>query len=273
MRNSPKTRAEIADQQKRAFSRPFSNATMANTAELTYFGRDLEAMSFARNYHEWIADEFAPYLGEEVAEVGAGSGDFTELILERGAKRVSCFEPSNNVYPILEDRHRDRKGVETIQSYFGEKLDENRERFDSAVYVNVLEHVERDREEVGIAYEALKPGGHLAILVPALEWLYSEFDSQLGHFRRYRKQSLASLLEDQGFEIQEAKYFDMAGIMPWYLLMVMFNKTLNSGNVSAYDKLVIPVTRFLEGKWAPAIGKNLLVVGRKAGCKQSTVDS
>jgi hypothetical protein len=55
----------------------------------------------------------------------------------------------------------------------------------------------------------------------------------------------------------------MAGIMPWYLMMVMFNKSLNSGNVSAYDKLVIPVSRFLEGKWAPAIGKNLLVVGRK----------
>ena len=237
---------------------------MGNTAELNYFGRDLEAMSFARNYHEWIADEFAPYLGEEVAEVGAGSGDFTELILERGGRCVSCFEPSNNMYPILEKRHLDREGVETIQSFFGEKLEENRERFDSAVYVNVLEHVEYDREEVGFAHEALKRGGHLAILVPALEWLYSEFDSQLGHFRRYRRGNLVALLEDQGFEIQEAKYFDMAGIMPWYLLMVMFNKALNSGNVSAYDKFVIPISRFLEGKWAPAIGKNLLVIGRKA---------
>ena len=38
----------------------------------TYFGTDLEAMSFARNYHEWIADEFRPFLGNSVAEVGAG---------------------------------------------------------------------------------------------------------------------------------------------------------------------------------------------------------
>ena len=128
---------------------------MGNTAELNYFGRDLEAMSFAQNYHEWIADEFAPYLGEEIAEVGAGSGDFTELILERGGKSVSCFEPSSNMYPILEERHRDREGVETIQSYFGDKQEENRERFDSAVYVNVLEHVEYDREEVGIAHKSL----------------------------------------------------------------------------------------------------------------------
>ena len=91
---------------------------MGNTVELNYFGRDLEAMSFARNYHEWIADEFAPYFGEEVAEVGAGSGDFTEFILERGGKRVSCFEPSKNMYPILEERHRDRDEFETIQKNF-----------------------------------------------------------------------------------------------------------------------------------------------------------
>ena len=236
---------------------------MGNTVELTYFGRDLEAMSFAQNYHEWIADEFSPYLGKEVAEVGAGSGDFTDRILERGADRVTCFEPSSNMFPILEERHVDNSRVETMPHYFGECLEDNRERFDAAVYVNVLEHVEHDVDEVGFAYESLKPGGHLAILVPALEWLYSDFDSQLGHFRRYRKKNLVGILEDHDFEIKEAKYFDMAGIMPWYLMMVMFNKSLNSGNVSAYDKLVIPVSRFLEGKWAPSIGKNLLVIGRK----------
>lgn len=237
--------------------------SMSNSAELTYFGRDLEAMSFAQNYHEWIADEFAPYFGESVAEVGAGSGDFTDLILERGAKQVVCFEPSSNMFPIVEERHSAKKNVTTLPRYFGECLEENRERFDSTVYVNVLEHVEHDNDEVEIAHQCLKPGGHLAILVPALEWLYSDFDSQLGHFRRYRKKNLVGLLESHNFEIVQAKYFDMAGIMPWYLLMVMFNQSLNSGNVSAYDKLVIPVTRFLEGKWSPTIGKNLLIVGRK----------
>ena len=40
-----------------------------------YTGRDLKAMSMAQNYHEWILREFRPYLGRNVAEVGAGSGN------------------------------------------------------------------------------------------------------------------------------------------------------------------------------------------------------
>ena len=98
---------------------------MGNTAEPTYFGCDLEAMSFAQNYHEWIADEFSPYLGKEVAEVGAGSGDSTNLILERGADRVTCFEPSSNMFPILEERHVDNSRVKTMPHYLGECLGDN----------------------------------------------------------------------------------------------------------------------------------------------------
>ena len=41
-----------------------------------YFGKDLEVMSFARNYHKWILAEFLPYIGKSVAEVGAGVGNF-----------------------------------------------------------------------------------------------------------------------------------------------------------------------------------------------------
>ena len=33
---------------------------------LAYAGRDLESMSFARNYHRWTLDLFAPHLGKNV---------------------------------------------------------------------------------------------------------------------------------------------------------------------------------------------------------------
>jgi hypothetical protein len=40
----------------------------ANNPE--HFGRDLEAMSFAVNYHNWIIGEFKPYFGHKAAAVG-----------------------------------------------------------------------------------------------------------------------------------------------------------------------------------------------------------
>src|SRR5579883_3133773 len=54
--------------------------TMAQTG-LLYPGRDLEAMSFARNYHDWVLAELAPWLKGRVAEIGAGAGNFSQLLL------------------------------------------------------------------------------------------------------------------------------------------------------------------------------------------------
>ncbi len=44
--------------------------------KVVYVGKDLEAMSFAVNYHKWILDEFAGLLGKNIIEVGAGTGSF-----------------------------------------------------------------------------------------------------------------------------------------------------------------------------------------------------
>ena len=63
-----------------------------------YAGKDLEAMSFAVNYHRWILSIFDPYLGARVVEVGAGTGSFSELLLERRLESLSLVEPSTAMY-------------------------------------------------------------------------------------------------------------------------------------------------------------------------------
>src|SRR5215203_5128619 len=68
---------------------------------LAYLGRDLESMSFARNYHRWILDLFAPHLGRRVVEVGAGTGSFSELLLARGPESLTLVEPSGEMHRLL----------------------------------------------------------------------------------------------------------------------------------------------------------------------------
>lgn len=232
-------------------------------AGLQYFGKDLEAMSFANNYHQWIVDEFRRYLGDTVAEVGAGTGNFSTLLVAAGIKRLFAFEPSTNMYSLLKDKLRARDNVEIINAFYEEKAIEFENFFDSVLYVNVLEHIEDDERELQYAYKTIKPNGRILIFVPALSWLYSELDRKVGHFRRYHKQELKETVERAGFSVETLRYFDIAGIIPWYIAFVLLKRTTTEKNVSLYDTLVVPPMRALEKVIPPPVGKNLLLVGKK----------
>jgi SAM-dependent methyltransferase len=234
---------------------------MTGDAKPEYFGRDLEAMSFARNYHEWVLAEIAPYLGRSVAEVGAGVGSFSALLLGTGIERLRAFEPSNNMYPVLRDALASDPRAAAVNDFFQPETAGG--RFDSIVYVNVLEHIEDDAAELGRAREALNPGGHVLVFVPALPWLYSELDRQVGHFRRYWKGPLLDLVRESGLEIVKARYFDIAGILPWYVNFVLFKNSIGGASVSLYDRVVVPIMRVLEGVLRPPVGKNVVLVARR----------
>ncbi len=226
-----------------------------------YFGKDLEAMSLANTYHRWIIAEFLPYIKGSVAEVGAGAGDVSRLILEANIKSLTAFEPSENMYPLLKASLRRDKRAKTING----TLDKEKfsEYFDSVVYINVLEHIENDASEVAKVQAALVQNGHLMVFVPALPCLYSELDRQIGHFRRYTKRSLVKIVQRASFSIVKARYFDMAGLIPWYINFILLKNTISGGSVSLYDRLVVPVMRVIEGLVAPPMGKNVLLVARR----------
>jgi SAM-dependent methyltransferase len=228
--------------------------------QLEYSGTELEAMSFAVNYHRWIRDEFRPDLGDSVAEVGAGVGDFSRLLLEAGVKRLYAFEPARNLFPVLSGGLKGEPGVTLYNEIFS--VQRLPEPVDSVLYVNVMEHIEDDEAEVQAAREVLKPGGHLLIFVPALQSLYSKADKELGHFRRYRKKNLSDLVESAGFEVRRIRYFDIAGIIPWYVYFVLMRKSISKSPVSLYDRVAVPVMRPIERLLTPPIGKNLLLVAR-----------
>lgn len=226
-----------------------------------YPGKELEAMSFASNYHRWIVDEIAPYLGETVAEVGAGIGSVSELLLRKPIAHLSAFEPSDNMYPHLAKRLRGEPRATTVHGFFGAR--QAGEGFHSVAYINVLEHIEDDRAELAHALAALRPGGHLIVFVPALAWLYSDFDRRVGHFRRYAKAQLERLVTQAGFDLVRARYFDVAGIAPWYVNFVLLRRPMGGGSVSLYDRLVVPPMRLIESIVKPPLGKNVLLIAKK----------
>src|SRR5215207_2941210 len=125
-----------------------------------YVGKDLEAMSFAVNYHRWILSIFDSYLGKRIVEVGAGTGSFSELLIERPLQSLSLVEPSTQMHEQLRRRVAELNSPVIIKTYndiFEQVAAEIKatETPDSIIYVNVLEHIADDEAELKIINDAL----------------------------------------------------------------------------------------------------------------------
>lgn len=235
---------------------------------VVYQGRDLEAMGFAVNYHRWILEVFSPHLGERLVEVGAGAGSFSELLLERPIKSLSAVEPSAEMFPLLEARLGavpTSAEVTTYNALFREAAGEIKRGLpDSIIYVNVLEHIEDDEGELAAAWAALRPGGKLFIFVPAFPWLYGGFDRAVGHVRRYGKAELEGKCRRAGFRIILSRYFDLAGVVPWWVRYRLFkSSSLDAASVRLYDRLAVNILKVLESKVSPPFGKNIILVAER----------
>ena len=231
-----------------------------------YAGKDLEAMSFAVNYHRWILSIFEPYLGARVVEVGAGTGSFSELLLERRLESLSLVEPSTAMYQQLCERVAESQNVTTYNDIFENVAEEIRsaERPDSIIYVNVLEHIADDVHELSVINKTLDAGGRILIFVPALRWLHGSYDRQINHFRRYTRTELEKKCVAAGFKVIASRYFDLFGVLPWWVkYKVLQSNNMEPGAVRFYDQRLVPIAKVLESTLSPPLGKNVLLIGEK----------
>jgi hypothetical protein len=135
---------------------------------------------------------------------------------------------------------------------------------DTFVYVNVMEHIEDDATEFAMIYDALTVGGNALIFVPALPSLYGKLDAKIGHYRRYTKRELVKKVEAAGFTVVRCRYFDVAGILPWWVkFKLLRSSSIEPGAVKLYDRAVVPIMRAVEQLVTPPAGKNLLIVAKK----------
>jgi SAM-dependent methyltransferase len=240
--------------------------------DFRYLSSDLEALAGLENYYRWIFEEIRPFLGSRLAEVGAGIGTFSDILASghlrvSQAPRLTVFEPAVNLHPrLLDNLQRNHpalmEGRRLIvqNGYFSLYPRE----FDTVIMINVLEHIEDDAGVVRTVFDSLSPGGSLVLFVPALEWLMSDLDRAVGHYRRYEKHGLEKLLQKEGFEVVKNTYFDFLGIAPWYLFYVLGrSRSVTPRAARLYDRWGVPLTRWLERFLPPVVGKSLLMVGRK----------
>ena len=228
-----------------------------------YRGDELVATAYARNYNRWIMHFLEPHLGRVIVEVGAGTGSYTRELLTTNPERLLAVEPSIHLYPQLERALADFDNVETSHGTLRMVADKIGATADTVVYVNVLEHIADDAAEVREAARVLKPGGKLALFVPALPWLSSRFDRDVGHQRRYQRRELVDLVNANGLRVIEARYFDLLGIAIWLIVMRFMGMRMGAGRVRLYDSVIVPVARTVDRLLGPPLGKSLIVIAER----------
>jgi SAM-dependent methyltransferase len=103
---------------------------------------------------------------------------------------------------------RDRGGAPVTQGAV-ERMPYREGAFDAVYSADVLCHcsVDSDRALAEI-HRCLRPGGKLALNLPAYQWLYSDHDRTVDNARRYRLGEVRAMLSQAGFAAVRATYWN-----------------------------------------------------------------
>jgi SAM-dependent methyltransferase len=215
-------------------------------------------------YNRWLVSRFERAVGRRVLEIGAGFGNITRHLKGREILVASDLDPV--ALQHLKGVFRDDPSVR-VASYRFPLTEEARKeirgfQIDTVVCLNVLEHIEDDRAALADMRAALRPGGRLILLVPALARLYGTLDEHLHHFRRYEKEELERKIREAGFVIEDLRFVNRPGIFGWWLNgRLLRRRVLPRGQLLAF-KLLMPMLKREEER-PPSSGLSLLAIARQ----------
>ncbi|MCH2173816.1 bifunctional glycosyltransferase/class I SAM-dependent methyltransferase [Myxococcota bacterium] len=182
-----------------------------------YGSNILVDLSGVPRFNRWMAQVLHPSLGSRVLEVGAGIGNLSRQFIPRERYTVSDVNPHYLSYlrnfaenkPYMEVRRVDLASDEDFVELAG--------GYDTALCVNVLEHLEDEAAGLRNLAGVLDAGGKLVLLVPQGPGLYGTLDEALGHQQRYTRESLRSSLEMAGFDEIEIQDFNRCTVPAWWI--------------------------------------------------------
>ena len=133
-----------------------------------------------------------------ILDVGAGSGFFArDLLSDPACDEAICIDPS---YLGERDEVVDGKP-------FKFRREIKNPRADLFLFMDVLEHVESDVGLLRQYMDGAKTGSHALISVPAFQFLWSEHDVFLEHYRRYTLAKIKRVAENANLTVVAGSYF------------------------------------------------------------------
>lgn len=167
--------------------------------------------------HVLARDRGAAPRGLRVLDVGCGAGGWLDALARFGrVTGIELDEPSIRYCREQDQRHTLVGRVDALPV--------PRASHDLVCLWDVIEHVPDDRAVLAEAARALRPGGHVAISVPAYQFLFANNDRVAHHQRRYTRGGLVRRLREGGWDVRKATYVNVA-LAPAIIPAVLALKT------------------------------------------------
>jgi len=231
--------------------------------EFKYVGSELKLFAAAWKWKTYWSAQIRPFLNGDVLEVGSGIGSNPRFLDPGGEGRWVCLEPDQELAEQLIGNLRETMPRRASEAVCGSLQSLAGQQFDTIIYIDVLEHVEDDKEELNRAAEHLRGGGHLIVLSPAHQWLYSPFDTAIGHFRRYNSSALRKI-SPRSLQLERLRYLDCAGIILLAANAMLLRQSMpTKAQLRIWDCWFVPVSMVLDKLLMYSIGKTIIAVWRK----------
>jgi len=227
---------------------------------MKYIGEELENFKYASLWRKYTISKIKKYLkGKKVLEVGSGIGSFSEILLKY-VDELTLLEPDKEYCEILKKKF---KNSDKIKEIHNGTISEINKRYDAIIHFQVLEHIEKDNEEILNNLNMINENGYMLICVPSFMSLYSKFDKSVGHHRRYVKQDFLNFNLGKSF-IKKMIYIDSSGYIVYKLFKIFLNTDYpKKFMIIIWDKIFIPISFILDWLLKYKIGKNLIAVIQK----------
>ena len=221
----------------------------------------LVALAECQNHRKWFAGFAKPYLGEHPIEIGSGLGDYA-LEWIPSVEKYTATEADPALFAELQ-KHMAQYPNVTVRQL----LLPTEERGDHSCLVsyNVLEHIDDHVGALQSMARLVRPEGYIVLVCPAFPFAMSPVDIATGHVRRYTKRTMRKALTDAGLEVVQVRYANSIGLVCYYgFTSVLKKQPSTGGTMSFYDRLVVPVVRFLERLVGdhPPFGQSVVAVAR-----------
>ena len=229
-----------------------------------YAGNELYIFETASNWKNYYGSILKPFLHGDVLEVGAGIGGTTQILCDGSQRRWVCLEPDRNLSALIEVKVESGSlpGCCSVQTGTISDLSA-KSLFEAILYIDVIEHIEHDAEELYRATQHLAETGKLIVLAPSHQWLFSPFDKAIGHYRRYNMSMLCGIVP-RNLKVRRIEYLDCAGLCVSLMNKLLLRQSQPSrSQIEYWDRYLIPISRFVDPLFGHKIGKTILGIWEK----------